>query len=97
MWFPDGDFSKIAYFSQFRPEIRQNSPQKKTAPRKATQGGLLSHPGRAELRHLGIDRAIRSVRARQVAGGHEELVDDLAAREDKGLPQDLNTITTAKG
>jgi len=46
---------------------------------------------------LFIDGAIWRVRAGQIPGGHEKLVDDFAARESKCLLQDLNTITTAKG
>ena len=46
---------------------------------------------------LFIGWAIGSMRAWQVPGGHEEFVDDLAACEDEGFLQDLNTITTAKG
>ena len=58
---------------------------------------LLSHPGRAERSDLFVDRAVLLVRTGQIARGHEELVHDLAAGEDEGLLQDLNTITTVKG
>ena len=37
------------------------------------------------------------MRSGQISGGHEKLIDDLAAGKYKGLLQDLNTITTVKG
>ena len=60
-------------------------------------GGLFLHPGGLMRGDLFIGWAIGSMRAWQVPGGHEEFVDDLAACEDEGFLQDLNTITTAKG
>jgi len=58
---------------------------------------LLFHPSGFLLCRLFIDGAIGLVRAGQVPGGHEKFVDDLSAGENKGLLQDLNTITTVKG
>src|SRR5262245_45514421 len=46
---------------------------------------LGAQPGRLRARDRPVDRAALAVRARQVAGRHQELADDLAAGEDEGL------------
>jgi hypothetical protein len=53
-------------------------------------------PGRLQLCHLPVHRALMVVRAGQVAAGDQEFLDDLPAGENEGLLKDLNAITTRK-
>ncbi len=60
-------------------------------------GGLFLHPGRLERGDLLVDRTVRIVRAWQVTRGHEELVDDLATREDESLSEELGPLLFCEG
>lgn len=71
-----------------------NSPR--LCIRITNRGLRFSHPHRLLRRDLFEDRAVFLVRAGQVAGRHEEFFDDLAAGEDEGFLEDLNTITTVR-
>jgi hypothetical protein len=46
------------------------------------------------MSNLGKNGTIRGMRPGQVAGGHQELVDNFSAGEDEGFFADVNTITT---